>query len=231
MQRARDRRRGHGQHVDLRADLLQALLVLHAEALLLIHNQQADVLKLDVLREHPVRADEDVHAPRFHVLQNLFLLLRRAEPRDHLDVDRKLPEALFEAFKVLETQHRRGREHRNLFAVLHGLKCRAHRDLGFAIAHVAAQQAVHGQLRLHVALDVADRRELVVGFGEVERVLKLTLKLVVRRELVPARRLALRVELKQLIGHVLHGLAHARLGFGPLLRAQLVEHRRGPALA
>ena len=33
------------------------------------------------------------------------------------------------------------------------------------------------------------------------------------------------VELEQLLGHVLHGLLHARLGLLPLLRAQPVEHR------
>jgi hypothetical protein len=27
-----------------------------------------------------------------------------------------------------------------------------------------------------------------------------------------------------------HGLLHARLGLGPLLRAELVQHRRGPGI-
>ena len=35
------------------------------------------------------------------------------------------------------------------------------------------------------------------------------------------------VELEQLGGHVLHGLADAGLGFCPLLRAEPVEDRRG----
>ncbi len=47
---------------------------------------------------------------------------------------------------------------------------------------------------------------------------------------VPCDGVALGVELEQLAGHVLHGLAHARLGFGPLLRAKPVEHRRGPGV-
>ena len=41
----------------------------------------------------------------------------------------------------------------------------------------------------------------------------------------PSRGLARGVELEQLVGHVLHGLLHARLGLLPLLRAQPVQHR------
>ena len=44
------------------------------------------------------------------------------------------------------------------------------------------------------------------------------------------RGLALGVELQQLVGHVLHGLLDAGLGLGPLLRAELVEHRRGAGI-
>ena len=42
--------------------------------------------------------------------------------------------------------------------------------------------------------------------------------------------LALRVELEELGGHVLHGFADAGLGFGPLLRAELVEDRSGASV-
>ncbi len=44
-----------------RPELLQLLLVPHAEALLLVDDDQAQILELDVLREQPVRADDDVH--------------------------------------------------------------------------------------------------------------------------------------------------------------------------
>ena len=53
---------------------------------------------------------------------------------------------------------------------LHGLEGGAHGDFGLAVAHVAAQQAVHGLRRFHVALDVGDGRELVVGLVEFEGV-------------------------------------------------------------
>ena len=60
VQRARNRRRRHRQHVDLLAHLLDALLVRDAEALLLVDDQQAEVLELHVLRQQAVRADDDV---------------------------------------------------------------------------------------------------------------------------------------------------------------------------
>ena len=83
----------HGEHVDFLAHLLQALFVADAEALLLVDDQQAEVLKLDVLREDAVGADEDVDLAGLDFLDDDLLLLRRAEARDHLDGDGELREA------------------------------------------------------------------------------------------------------------------------------------------
>ena len=69
VQRARNRRGGHGQHVHILAHLLQAFFVRHAEALLFVHDQQAEVVKFHVLRKQPVRADHDVHFSRFQLLR------------------------------------------------------------------------------------------------------------------------------------------------------------------
>ena len=134
---------------------------------------------------------------------------------------------LLECFEVLEAEDGGGREHRDLLAVLHGLEGGAHGHFGFAVAHVAAEQAIHGRGRFHVVLDGANGGELVVGLVVVEGVFELLLEFVVVGEGGALRGVALGVELEQLGGHVLHGLAHARLGLGPLLRAEPVEHRRG----
>ncbi len=95
------------------------------------------------------------------------------------------------------------------------------------VTHVAAEQPVHRRGGFHITLDGLDRGELVVGLGVIECVLKLALELVVRREYCAFGLVALGVELEQFVGHVLHGLADASLGLGPLLRAELVELRRG----
>ena len=89
---------------------------------------------------------------------------------------------------MLEGEDGGGREDGDLLAVLHGFEGGAHGDFGFAVADVAAEQAVHGLCGLHVALDVGDGGELVVGFVEVEGVLELALQLVVGREGVALRR-------------------------------------------
>ena len=60
VQRARDGRRGEREHVHQLAELLQPLLVGDAEALLLVHHHQAQVLEGDVGGEQPVGADQDV---------------------------------------------------------------------------------------------------------------------------------------------------------------------------
>ena len=59
----RDRRGGQGQDVDHRPELLEPLLVRHAEALLLVDDQQPEVLEADILLQQPVGADDDVDLP------------------------------------------------------------------------------------------------------------------------------------------------------------------------
>ena len=51
LQRARDRRGAHGDHVHLELELAQQLLLLDAEALLLVHDEQPEVLRPHVARE------------------------------------------------------------------------------------------------------------------------------------------------------------------------------------
>jgi hypothetical protein len=49
-----------GEHVHGQAQLQELLLVLHAEALLLIDDHQAQIIEPDILRQEPVRADDHV---------------------------------------------------------------------------------------------------------------------------------------------------------------------------
>ena len=69
VQRARDGRRRQGQHVHLGAHLLDALLVRHAEPLLLVHDQQPQILEGHVLAQQAVRADHQVHRCRLPAAQ------------------------------------------------------------------------------------------------------------------------------------------------------------------
>ena len=57
------------------AQLLDLLLVLHAEALLLVDDEQPEVLELHVVGEQPVRADHDVDLARSTPAHDRVLLL------------------------------------------------------------------------------------------------------------------------------------------------------------
>ena len=68
------------------------------EALLFVDDEQTQVLKLEALREDRVRANEDVDLAVSNALEDLLALLGRAKARDHLDGDREVGEAPFEAY-------------------------------------------------------------------------------------------------------------------------------------
>jgi len=172
-----------------------------------------------------VSANQDVHLAGFHLLQNFFDLPGRPEAADHFDREREGREPLLESFVVLEGKYSSGRKHSDLLVVTQGLEGSAHRNFGLAISDIATQQAIHGELRFHVSLDVGDGLRLVLGFAVFERIFKLLHPLGVGRKNMPPHGLALRIELKQLVGHVLHCLAHAGFRLAPCLRAKMIQDR------
>ena len=111
-------------------DLLQPLLVGDAEALLLVDDDQAHVAEGDVLREQPVRADEDVDA----LLEHLTLLLVAGAAEDDPDAQSRV---LAEHERVLVDLHGelpgRREDERARVAVL------------VVLAGRIAQQMVHGR--------------------------------------------------------------------------------------
>ena len=84
-----------------------------------------------------------------------------AEARDHLDRERVVAQPLAEGAEVLLGEDRGGHEEHHLLAVLRRLEGGAQRHLGLAVAHVAADQAVHRARLLHVGAHGLDRLELV----------------------------------------------------------------------
>lgn len=60
MERTRDRRRRHRQHVDARPQRLEPLLDVDAETLLLVNDQEPEVVEVDVGLGKPMGADDDV---------------------------------------------------------------------------------------------------------------------------------------------------------------------------
>ena len=62
VERAGDRRRRQRQRVDVGAQLLEPLLVADAEAVLLVHHDEAEVVECDVALQQAMRPDHDVDA-------------------------------------------------------------------------------------------------------------------------------------------------------------------------
>ena len=76
IKRARNRRGGEREHIHQFEQLLELLLVQHAEALLLVDHDQAEVLENDVAGNEPMGADDDVDAAFAQELQDFALFAR-----------------------------------------------------------------------------------------------------------------------------------------------------------
>ena len=135
--------------------------MLHAKALLLVDDHQAQVLGVHIGRKQAVGADEHIDRALGKRLERALLLRRGAEAAEHFDLEAKRGKTLKEGLVVLLGQNGRGAEHHDLAAGVHALKRRAQGNLGLAETHVAAQQAVHGLGRLHVGLNVGDGLQLI----------------------------------------------------------------------
>ena len=226
MQRARDRRRGEREHVDLEAKLAQQLLLRDAEPLLLVDDHEPELLRDHVAREDPVRADQHVDLAFGEVGERLLHVRRRPEARDHLDAHREVAVALPERVPVLLGEHGRRHEHQHLLAVDCDRERGAQRHLGLAEADVAADEAVHRMRRLEVLHHRLDRRALVVGLAVRELRLEPLDPLVLDVVCEARLRLPLRVELQQLARHLAQVLARPRLQVVPRLAAELRQRRR-----
>ncbi len=175
--------------------------------------------------QQAMRADHDVHRPVGHAVDHGAGLGGVGEPGQALDRHREPGHPVAEGLQMLVGQQGGGHQHGDLFAVLNRFERRAHRDLGLAVADVAADHPVHRHRLLHVGLDLGDRGELVNGLGEAERVLHLGLPGGVRSERVSGAGLPLGVQRDQLAGDLAHRAAGLGLGVGPVAAAQLAQRR------
>src|SRR5437667_9724221 len=105
-----------------------------------------------------MRADQDIHGAGLRLLKYLLLLSRSAKAADHFSAHRKPRHSLPEGVVMLEGEYRRGCEDGHLFSVLHHFEGSTHGEFRFTVAHVAAEQPVHGLGALKIALDLLERR-------------------------------------------------------------------------
>ena len=164
LQGAGNGRGSEGQHMDIGAEFLEALLVLHTEVLLLIDDKKAEVTELDVAGEQRVGADDDVDVASLEAGFHRVDFLAAHQTRGLGQAQRQALEALGEGGVVLAGQKGCGHDDGHLLAIHGGDEGGAERHLGFAEAHVAADQAVHGAAFLQIVQHGLDGGQLVFGF-------------------------------------------------------------------
>ena len=106
VERARDGRCRQRQHIHAARELFEPLLVAHAEALLLVHDEKPEAFEPNILLQQLVRADDEVDLARRQRGERFFLLRGRAEAREHVDRHRERPKAPQRRGVVLLGKHR-----------------------------------------------------------------------------------------------------------------------------
>ena len=202
LHRAGDRGRGQRQDIDLLFELLDAFLMRHPEALLLIHDEQAQSLKMDVFAEQSMGSDQDIDLAGLGRLDDLGLARAIDEARDHFDPERVGVEAVDEGVEVLLREHCGGAEDRDLARRHRHPKRRADRDFGFPEADVTTHDPIHRLRLLEVTEHVVDRARLVGGLLVRKRRLKLGVDSVRSGEGVAFEGESLGVEAQELLGHL-----------------------------
>ena len=231
MEGARDGSCRESKHIDVGTHLFELFLDADAEFLLFVDDEQSQVFEFQFAVGYCMSADEDVYFAAFEVADNLVAFLGGAKTVEIVDVDRHALEAFAEGVVVLESQNGAGNEDCHLFAVAHRFEGGADGHLSFAEAHVAANQTVHGCVRLHIAFDVDGGFQLVGSVLVHEAGFKLVLQVAVGTEGEATCSLAFGIEFDEILGDVLN------LPFGflfqhlPRVAAQSVEDWRLALLA
>ncbi len=154
-----------------------------------------------------------------------FCSLGGLESADGIDHERIVRHPLLERAVVLLGQHGRRHQDRHLLAIFDRLERGPHRQLGFAVTDVAAQQAIHRPGLLHVLLDLLGAGDLIDGRLVGKLGLELLLPFGIRR--IGRARLggAGRLDFEQLGGHVHDRFGDLRLLLLPHAAAQPRELR------
>ena len=136
---------------------------MHAEAVLLVDNHQRKTVKLHLLLEDGVRADNHLHLPAGNSLllrKARFAFLLPGKPA-YFNPERRKPGA--EIVGVLFSQQLGRRHQRHLFAVGDGAQGGQRGDQGFTGAYVSLHQTHHRHVQRHIALDLGGDPRLRAG--------------------------------------------------------------------
>ena len=118
----------------------------------------------------------------------------------------------------------RGRNEKGALLAVHcAFERSSERDLGLAVADIAAKKAVHDSVGFHVALYLLDARQLIGGLLVGEAQFKPLLPIGIRGKGIASNAAAFSVELHKVEGKLLNALTGAVDGLLPFGRAELGE--------
>jgi hypothetical protein len=226
VKRARNGRGAEREHIDEPEEVFELLFVLHAEALLLVDHREAEIFEAHVLRDHAMRADDDIDRAFADALHDLAFLVRRREAAEHFDGHGELAHALADVFVMLAGQNGRRHQNGDLSASHHRFERSANRHLGLPKADIGTKQAVHRLFGLHVAFDLLRAAELVGRFAIQKRLLELHLPLRVWLMRKGLQRLPFRRDAEHALREVLDALFGGGPRFFPARLGELAQRRR-----
>ena len=171
-------------------------------------------------------ADHNIKIAARKAAQDLLLLLGGAESRKHFHPHRKGAHTRTDGLIMLQCQNGGGHQDRHLLAGKHRLIGRAKGHLGLAKAHVPAKQSVHGGGAHHILLDLIRRGHLPLGLFVFKRGLKVALIGVIGGKSKALTASTLRIQVDEILGHILGGRLRTRLGLFPLTasKARKLHH-------
>ena len=172
------------------------------EALFFVDDQQAEVMKLHVFRQNPVRADDHIDLPFLEFTQNFLLFGLHNKPVEDFDADRKVFKTLHGRGGVLQGKDRGRTQKRDLLTLGDRLERGPQRDLGLAKANVAAQQTIHRFGLHHVFFNFLHSQRLIGCQVVIKIVFKFLLERSIRPIGVADIFFALGIQLDQAVGNL-----------------------------
>ena len=224
-ERAGNRRSRERKHVDFGADFPQKLLLAHAEAVLLVNDDESEVLEVHLVGKELVRADDDIDRSVGEAFERLRGFLPRTEAREFGNRHGPCAEAVAEGGGVLFGQKRCRAEDCNLAARHRCNEGGAERNFGFPESNVAADEAVHGLAGSHVAHDRFNGACLIGRFVEGEALPESLVVVGIELEFEPFAGLPQGIKVEEFSRGVAHLFGGFSLRLLPVSAAELVERR------
>src|SRR5262245_13392586 len=195
----------------------------HAEMLLLIDDQQAEVAESYGFPEQCMSTDHDVYVTLGNSLLDTRQFLCRNQPRSLSNFHREAAETLDERFGMLASQQRRRNDDGNLLAVHGGRKSCAQGDLGFAETDIPADQSIHGAAQGKLLQNGVYGCLLILGFLVWKAGTEFVISTVLHGKLRRFPQLSFSCNLNQLASNFANTIFHARFARLPGTAAEPIK--------